>query len=100
MKLKKIYFFWLCRDTHAFEWFGALLKQLEDTMTETNHPDFLEYHIHLTSGWSQSQVSATMVVNILANKIVSVSWLLLQKYRFTFSMNHKPIISRKICKNP
>ncbi|KAK2176501.1 hypothetical protein NP493_660g01059 [Ridgeia piscesae] len=55
MKLKKIYFFWLCRDTHAFEWFGALLKQLEDTMTETNHPNFLEYHIHLTSGWSQSQ---------------------------------------------
>lgn len=58
MKLKKIYFFWLCRDTGAFEWFAELLRQLEDRMAETNHPGFLEYHIHLTSGWSNTQATS------------------------------------------
>ncbi|UPY99803.1 hypothetical protein [Klebsiella pneumoniae] len=36
LKLKKIYFYWLCRDTHAFEWFADLLQLLETQMQERN----------------------------------------------------------------
>ena len=29
MKIKKVYFFWICPDTNAFEWFSDLLQSLE-----------------------------------------------------------------------
>ncbi|XP_031558751.1 cytochrome b-245 heavy chain-like isoform X2 [Actinia tenebrosa] len=49
--VKKVYFFWICPDTNAFEWFTDLLKSLEDQMNECNNADFLEYNIFLTRGW-------------------------------------------------
>lgn len=33
LKIKKVYFFWICRDTNAFEWFTDLLKHLEIQVT-------------------------------------------------------------------
>ncbi|KAI5279572.1 cytochrome b-245 heavy chain isoform X1 [Manis pentadactyla] len=54
LRLKKIYFYWLCRDTHAFEWFADLLQLLETQMQERNNAGFLSYNIHLT-GWDESQ---------------------------------------------
>eukprot|EP00118_Oscarella_pearsei_P014512 m.124702 g.124702 ORF g.124702 m.124702 type:complete len:614 (+) comp37853_c0_seq2:60-1901(+) len=51
MKLKKVYFFWICPDTGAFEWFQSLLQHLEEQMLERGTTDFLEYHIYLTRGW-------------------------------------------------
>lgn len=30
MKLKKVYFYWICPDTHSFEWFQSLLQHLEE----------------------------------------------------------------------
>ncbi|ELW65804.1 Cytochrome b-245 heavy chain [Tupaia chinensis] len=56
LRLKKIYFYWLCRDTHAFEWFADLLELLETQMQEKNNADFLSYNIYLT-GWDESQAS-------------------------------------------
>lgn len=56
LKLKKIYFYWLCRDTHAFEWFADLLQLLETQMQEKNNADFLSYNIYLT-GWDESQAN-------------------------------------------
>ncbi|XP_074627310.1 NADPH oxidase 2-like isoform X1 [Acropora palmata] len=50
LKIKKVYFFWICRDTNAFEWFTDLLRHLEIQMTEMKKPDFVEYNIYLT-GW-------------------------------------------------
>ncbi|XP_010826751.1 PREDICTED: cytochrome b-245 heavy chain, partial [Bison bison bison] len=50
----QIYFYWLCRDTHAFEWFADLLQLLETQMQEKNNTDFLSYNICLT-GWDESQ---------------------------------------------
>ena len=29
LKIKKVYFFWICPDTNAFEWFSDLLQSLE-----------------------------------------------------------------------
>ncbi|KAM4795463.1 NADPH oxidase 2 [Rhinophrynus dorsalis] len=57
LRLKKIYFYWLCRDTHAFEWFADLLQSLETQMQERDNADFLSYNIYLT-GWDESQATA------------------------------------------
>ncbi|XP_073441852.1 NADPH oxidase 3 [Dendrobates tinctorius] len=54
--LKKVYFYWLCRDTHSFEWFADLLISLEEQMSEQGKTDFLSYHLFLT-GWDENQAS-------------------------------------------
>ncbi|KAM9172563.1 NADPH oxidase 2 [Pangshura tecta] len=56
LRLKKIYFYWLCRDTHAFEWFADLLQSLENQMQERDNAQFLSYNIYLT-GWDESQAT-------------------------------------------
>lgn len=53
----QIYFYWLCRETHAFEWFADLLKGLESEMEERGMGDFLTYKLFLTS-WDPSLVRA------------------------------------------
>ncbi|NP_001085924.1 cytochrome b-245, beta polypeptide L homeolog [Xenopus laevis] len=57
LRLKKIYFYWLCRDTQAFEWFADLLQSLETQMQERDNANFLVYNIYLT-GWDESQATA------------------------------------------
>ena len=52
IKLKKIYFFWVCPSLDTFEWFGVLLQELEIEMRNKNKEDFLEYKLYLTRGWS------------------------------------------------
>lgn len=51
----QIYFYWLCRETHAFEWFADLLQVLEKEMDERGMGDFLTYKLYLTK-WDQSHV--------------------------------------------
>ncbi|NWZ19645.1 NOX1 oxidase, partial [Asarcornis scutulata] len=53
LKTKKIYFYWLCRDTGAFAWFNDLLASLEQKMAESGKADFLTYRLFLT-GWDTS----------------------------------------------
>ncbi|NXM55743.1 NOX1 oxidase, partial [Illadopsis cleaveri] len=53
LKTKKIYFYWLCRDTGAFAWFNDLLASLEQKMAESGKADFLTYRLFLT-GWNNS----------------------------------------------
>ncbi|CAJ1058866.1 NADPH oxidase 1 [Xyrichtys novacula] len=53
LRTRKIYFYWLCRETHAFEWFVDLLQVLEREMEERGMADFLTYKLFLT-GWDQS----------------------------------------------
>ncbi len=55
LKLKKVYFFWICPDTNAFEWFSELLDSLENHMIEQGKADFLKYNIYLTRGWNTKQ---------------------------------------------
>ncbi|XP_065535166.1 NADPH oxidase 3 [Lathamus discolor] len=54
--LQKVYFYWICRDPSAFEWFADLLFHLESKMAEKGKNDFLSYHIFLT-GWDESQAT-------------------------------------------
>ncbi|KAG7266516.1 hypothetical protein CRUP_036532 [Coryphaenoides rupestris] len=53
LRTRKIYFYWLCRETHAFEWFADLLQVLEKEMEERGMGDFLTYKLFLT-GWDQN----------------------------------------------
>ncbi|CAL8307920.1 unnamed protein product [Merluccius merluccius] len=53
---KKIYFYWLCPETQAFEWFADLLQSLEGQMTEKGLADFLSYNIYLTR-WKETEAA-------------------------------------------
>uniref|UniRef100_A0A8D0GXA6 NADPH oxidase 3 n=1 Tax=Sphenodon punctatus TaxID=8508 RepID=A0A8D0GXA6_SPHPU len=52
----QVYFYWICRDPSAFEWFSDLLSLLEAQMAEKGKSHFLSYHIFLT-GWDESQAT-------------------------------------------
>ncbi|XP_030621946.1 NADPH oxidase 1 [Chanos chanos] len=60
LRTRKIYFYWLCRETHAFEWFADLLQVQEKEMEERGMGDFLTYKLYLT-GWDQSHAAHAMV---------------------------------------
>uniref|UniRef100_A0A4W4EE65 NADPH oxidase 2 n=1 Tax=Electrophorus electricus TaxID=8005 RepID=A0A4W4EE65_ELEEL len=53
---KKIYFYWLCRETQAFEWFADLLQSLERQMIAKDMRDFLTYNIYLTR-WRDTEAA-------------------------------------------
>ncbi|XP_070567414.1 cytochrome b-245 heavy chain-like isoform X2 [Ptychodera flava] len=55
LKLQKVYFYWICPDTNAFEWFADLLQHLEQQMLELGNRNFLDYNIFLTRGWDANQ---------------------------------------------
>ena len=59
LTLKKVYFFWICPEIHAFEWFGDMLSHLEQQLSERGQKDLIEYNIYLTRGWDAKQVTAT-----------------------------------------
>ncbi|XP_032752241.1 NADPH oxidase 3 [Rattus rattus] len=52
--LSKVYFYWICREAAAFEWFADLLLSLETRMSEQGKAHLLSYHIYLT-GWDEYQ---------------------------------------------
>lgn len=56
MKLRKVYFYWVCPDTNSFEWINDLLKNFDEQMAEDGHSEFLSYFIYLTRGWDKNQV--------------------------------------------
>uniref|UniRef100_A0AAR2ISC2 FAD-binding FR-type domain-containing protein n=1 Tax=Pygocentrus nattereri TaxID=42514 RepID=A0AAR2ISC2_PYGNA len=60
LRTRKIYFYWLCRETHAFEWFADLLQVLEKEMDERGLKDFLTYKLFLT-GWDHTHAAHVMV---------------------------------------
>jgi len=59
--LKKVYFFWICPEISAFEWFGDMLSHLESQLAEIGRSDLIEYHIYLTRGWNAKQANAIIV---------------------------------------
>ncbi|KNC97220.1 uncharacterized protein SPPG_07607 [Spizellomyces punctatus DAOM BR117] len=64
VRLRKVYFFWVCRDKDAFEWFQDLLMTLE----EENIDGFIEIHTYLTGGLKIDEVK-----NIIVNDEEGVS---------------------------
>jgi len=57
-KLRKVYFFWVCRDYDAFEWFQSLLLAIEEQDIE----HFIEIHVYLTGRLRHSEVG-NIVIN-------------------------------------
>ncbi|GES79470.1 NADPH oxidase [Rhizophagus clarus] len=51
-KLRKVYFFWICRDYDSFEWFQSLLLAIE----EQDIQQFIEIHTYLTGRLRHSEV--------------------------------------------
>lgn len=64
----QIYFYWLCRETHAFEWFADLLQVLEAEMEERGMANFLTYKLYLT-GWDKSHVRTNVHCLLLGSDI-------------------------------
>lgn len=61
LKLKKVYFYWICPEPSAFEWFADLMISVEKQMAEQGISDFLDMHIYLTRGWRDNQAFAIML---------------------------------------
>ncbi|KAF9146473.1 hypothetical protein BG015_011588 [Linnemannia schmuckeri] len=55
--LRKVYFFWVCRDRDAFEWFQDLLIALE----EQNLSDFLEIRSYLTGELEKEELDTVLM---------------------------------------
>ncbi|KAI1318070.1 hypothetical protein EDD11_007304, partial [Mortierella claussenii] len=55
--LRKVYFFWVCRDRDAFEWFQDLLIALE----EQNMSDFLEIRSYLTGELGTEEMNTVLM---------------------------------------
>ncbi|XP_073495774.1 NADPH oxidase 1 [Phyllobates terribilis] len=61
LKTKKIYFYWICRETGAFAWFADLLRSLEQEMISSGKDGFLNYRLFLTS-WDSS-IAGHAIIN-------------------------------------
>eukprot|EP00013_Stygamoeba_regulata_P020209 CAMPEP_0177649368 /NCGR_PEP_ID=MMETSP0447-20121125/11346_1 /TAXON_ID=0 /ORGANISM="Stygamoeba regulata, Strain BSH-02190019" /LENGTH=558 /DNA_ID=CAMNT_0019152115 /DNA_START=15 /DNA_END=1691 /DNA_ORIENTATION=- len=57
--LQKVYFFWICRDYTAFEWFRSLLRELELSFQQRDI-NFLEINIFLTGELPPEQMMMAM----------------------------------------
>ena len=42
-KMKRLYFFWVCPDTKAFEWFADLLHTIENQVYDDHYIEFIVY---------------------------------------------------------
>ncbi|KAM5146616.1 NADPH oxidase 1 [Mantella aurantiaca] len=61
LKTKKIYFYWICRETGAFAWFADLLHSLEQEMICSGKDGFLNYRLFLTN-WDSS-IAGHAIIN-------------------------------------
>ncbi|KAF8641096.1 hypothetical protein AX17_000739 [Amanita inopinata Kibby_2008] len=57
--LRKVEFFWVCRDAPSFGWFQTLLQEVESAQAD---PNFLRINIYLTQ-----KISEDMIYNITVN---------------------------------
>lgn len=58
MKLKKVHFFWTCREQGAFQWFADILSQLEAHKDTQN---FLEINTFLTGALAQHDARSILL---------------------------------------
>lgn len=74
MKLKKIYFYWICNDIQCFEWFVELLAEMEHQLNAQGNQDMLNHNIYLTRGWNSNQAANIMLnENNVSDSITGLS---------------------------
>ncbi|KAJ7760645.1 NADPH oxidase isoform 1 [Mycena maculata] len=74
--LRRVAFFWICRDAPSLGWFQSLLAEIEASQAD---PDFLRISIYLTQ-----KMSEEMVWNIVANQDTDYDALSLLRSRTLF----------------
>jgi NADPH oxidase len=60
VRLRRVYFYWICNTTSCYEWFAEMLQQLEGDLRD--RVNFLTYNIYLTQ-WSIGQARAVIENN-------------------------------------
>jgi hypothetical protein len=60
IRLRRVYFYWICNTTSCYEWFGQMLQELERELR--NRVNFLTYYIYLTQ-WSMTEARAVIKNN-------------------------------------
>ncbi|CAF3255702.1 unnamed protein product [Rotaria sp. Silwood2] len=60
IRLRRVYFYWICNTTSCYEWFAEMLQELERELCD--RIDFLTYNIYLTQ-WSISEARAVIKNN-------------------------------------
>ncbi|CAF3310182.1 unnamed protein product [Rotaria socialis] len=60
VRLRRVYFYWICNTTSCYEWFAEMLQQIEHDFRD--RPNFLTYHIYLTK-WSMREARAVVQNN-------------------------------------
>jgi len=61
MKVRKVLFYWICREKEAFEWIANILKEIEWELRENlNLPDFLEINTFLTGALKPQEIVSVM----------------------------------------
>lgn len=60
IRLRRVYFYWICNTTACYEWFAELLQELEQELQD--RIDFLTYKIYLTQ-WSMREARAAIENN-------------------------------------
>ncbi|CAM4792352.1 unnamed protein product [Rotaria magnacalcarata] len=60
VRLRRVYFYWICNTTSCYEWFAEMLQQIERDFRD--RPNFLTYHIYLTK-WSMREARAVIQNN-------------------------------------
>lgn len=71
MKLKKVLFIWISRDTESFEWFQDLLSHME----ASNVSNFLEIQIYLTGALDKMKNLNIIVNGSTSNKLDPITRL-------------------------
>ena len=57
IRLQRVYFYWICNTTLAYEWFAEMLQELERNLCD--RVNFLTYNIYLTK-WSMTEARAVI----------------------------------------
>ncbi|KNC81337.1 hypothetical protein SARC_06335 [Sphaeroforma arctica JP610] len=57
MKLRKVYFIWICRDRRSFEWFQDLIEALELQMVSQGMQAFLQIDVYLTERIKHEEIT-------------------------------------------
>ncbi|CAH3189439.1 unnamed protein product [Porites lobata] len=90
IKLKRLYFLWVCKHTESFQWFVDLLHSLHNELWESNRPDFLICNFYVTCSGSQ--------LNDQIHKNLCNGWLLSRLHKNKPSW--KAIFDRVSRENP
>ena len=61
LRLKTVYFYWICPGFDSWGWFSNLLVEFEHQCHEKGDPGFLNIRVHMSRGWSKDDAEKLML---------------------------------------